>query len=198
MGEHHPGRGDPLPEDVLAIYAGLCSDISALRLKWDTYLGLLATPEVTGLLSDTAPAFFQIVAESLRNDIVQSICRLSDPSRSLGPDDASLATLVGRCPDAPRVEDLLTAFQAACGPVRRYRHRQLGHHDPAARIEPRADLLPDVDRARVDEILRLAGGLLRTISSCYEAGGPDLGPAPVGDVAELIDGLKARQRRADG
>src|SRR5262249_27563591 len=115
MGEHHPGRGEPLPEEVLAIHAGLFRDVSALRLKWDTCLGLLATPEVTALLSDTAPAFFQIVAESLRNDIVQSICRLSDPSRSLGPDDASLATLVGRCPDAPRVEDLLTAFQAACG-----------------------------------------------------------------------------------
>src|SRR5262249_36076139 len=98
MGEHHPGRGDPVPDEVLAIYAGLCRGVAALRLKWDTSLGLLATPEVTALLSDTAPAIFQIVAESLRNDIVQSICRLSDPSRSLAPDDASLATLVGRCP----------------------------------------------------------------------------------------------------
>ena len=155
----------------------MCRDVAALQAKWDTYLGLFARPEVAELLSDTAPAFFQVVAESLRNDIVQSICRLGDPSRSLGPDNPSLATLVGRCLDVPRVEDLLTAFQAACGPVRRYRHRHLGHEDPDERIRPREDLLPDVGRARIDEVLLLAGGILKAVHRYYSAGDPDLRPA---------------------
>jgi hypothetical protein len=186
MAQHHPGGDDRMPEEIRAIGAGLCRDIAALQLKWDTYLGLFGSPAIADLLTETAPAFFQVVGESLRNDIVQSICRLGDPSRALGPDHPSLASLVGRCSDVPRVEDLLMAFQAACGPVRRYRHRHLGHLDPAARIQPREDLLPDVGRDQVDEILLLAGGVLKAVHRYYSAGEPELRPAPAGGVEELI------------
>ncbi len=195
MVQRRPGHREPMPEDVSEICAVLCRDVAALQLKWDTYTGLLTGPDVTDLLSDTAPAFFQVVAESLRNDIVQSICRLGDPSRSLGPDHPSLATLVARCTDVPRVEDLLTAFHAACGPVRRYRHRHLGHDDPGARIEPREDLLPDVGRARIDEILLLAGGIVKAVHRQYAARGPELRPAPSGGVEELILRLKRVHRQ---
>jgi hypothetical protein len=190
MGQHRPGHGDRMPDEIRAISAVLCRDIAAVQLKWDMYLGLFAGPEVADLLTDTAPAFFHVVAESLRNDIVQSICRLGDPSRSLGPDHPSLATLVARCNNVPRVEDLLTAFQAACGPVRRYRHRHLGHGDPATRIEPRQELVPDVDRARVDEILLLAGGILKATHRYYSAAQPDLRPASPGGAADLISRLR--------
>jgi hypothetical protein len=193
MAQHRPGIRDRMPEEIRAMCEGLCRDVAALQLKWDTYLGLLASPEVAGLLSDTAPAFFQVVAESLRNDIVQSICRLGDPSRTLGPDNPSLATLVGRCLDVARIEDLLTAFQAACGPVRRYRHRHLGHNDPGARIRPVEDLLPDVGRADIDGILLLAVGILKAVQGSFSAGDPDFQSAPVGGVGELILRLRVAQ-----
>jgi hypothetical protein len=182
--------GDRMPEEVLAICKGLCRDVAAVHRKWDTYLGLFASAEVAALLSDTAPGFFQVVAESLRNDIVHSICRLGDPSGSLGPDNPSLATLVARCHDVPRVEDLLTAFQAACGPVRLYRHRHLGHEDPGERIEPRDQLLPDVGRVRIDEILLLAGAVLSAVLRYESAGDPDLRPSTVGGVGELTRRLR--------
>src|SRR6516164_7159002 len=69
MAQHHPGGDGRMPEEVRAIGAALCRDIAALQLKWDTYLGLFASPATAALLSDTAPAFFQVVGESLRNDI---------------------------------------------------------------------------------------------------------------------------------
>jgi len=182
--------GDRMSEEVLAICKGLCRDVAALNLKWDTYLGLFASAEVAALLSDTAPGFFQVVAESLRNDIVHSICRLGDPSRSLGPDNPSLATLVARYHDVPRIEDLLTAFQAACGPVRLYRHRHLGHEDPGERIKPREQLLPGVGRDRIDEILLLAGAILTAVHRYDSAGDPDLRPSAVGGVEELTRRLR--------
>jgi AbiU2 len=184
------GRGDCMPEEIRALCKGLCRDVAALQLKWNSYLELFGNPEAAALLSDTAAAFFQIVAESLRNDIVQSICRLGDPSRALGPDNPSLATLVAKCHDVPHVEDLLTAIQAACGPVRRHRHRHLGHDDFGARIRPREDLLADVGRAEIDEILRLAGGILRVVYAHFSAGDPDLLPAAIGGAVDLIRRLK--------
>ena len=116
------------------------------------------------------------------------------PSRSLGPENPSLATLAAQCPDVPRIEDLLMAFQAACGPVRRYRHRHLGHDDPGGKIEARDELLPDVDRARIDEVLLLAGGILKAVRRYYSAGEPDLRPAPAGGVEALIRRLRACTR----
>jgi hypothetical protein len=198
MAQGRPDDPDRTPEEIREIIAVLRGDVSALQLEWDTYLGLFTGADVADLLSDTAPAFFHVVAESLRNDIVQSICRLADPARSLGPDNPSLATLVARCTDVPRVEDLLTAFQAACGPVRRHRHRHLGRANPGSRIEPREDLLPDVARARVDEILLLAGGILKAVHRYEPSDEPELRPAPAGGVDELIARLRLSRDRRDG
>jgi AbiU2 len=191
MSQPRLGYVDRMPEEIRVICAGLCRDVAALHLKWDTYLELFGSPANAALLSDTAPAFFQIIAESLRNDIVQSICRLGDPSRVLSPDNPSLATLVARCPDVPQIEELLTAFQAACGTVRRYRHRHLGHYDPDARIMPVADLLPDVGRADIDGILLLAGGILKAVRGYFLADDPDFQSAPAGGVEELILRLRS-------
>jgi hypothetical protein len=198
MAQRLPDDGDRVTEETRAICAVLCGDVAALQLKWDTYLGLLASPKVADLLSETAPAFFCVVSESLRFDIVQAICRLGDPSRALSPDNPSLATLVARCPNVPHVEDMLTAFQAACGPVRRYRHRRLGHDEPGVRIKPREVLLPDVDRGRIDEVVLLAGGILKAVHRYYSSGDPDLRPAPSGGVGELIIRLEGvRDKRAE-
>jgi hypothetical protein len=188
-----------MPEEIRSLCEGLSRDVAVLQLKWDAYRGLFATREVTDVLSDTAPVFFRVVAESLRNDLVQSICRLSDPSRSLGPGYPSLATLVARCTDIPRVEDLFTAFQSACGPVRRYRHQHLGHEDPDDRLRPREGLLPDVGRLLVDEILLLAAGVLKVIHRHYSEDEPQFRPDPVGGVAELVRRLEpVREREHKG
>jgi hypothetical protein len=166
-----------------------------LHLKWSYYLELFGSRENAAVLSATAGAFFQTIAESLRTDLVVSICRLSDPSRTLGGDELSLASLVARCGDAPRAEDLLTAFQAACGPVRRYRNRHLGHNELDAIIPPSVDLLPDAGRPEVDEILRLAAGVLRAVSQHVSSGDFTFPPAPTGGARDLIDRLNGAQER---
>src|SRR5262245_8626972 len=128
MSHDQVGSGERMPEEIRGLCTRLSEDVAILHLKWSYYLELFGSPENTALLSDTARAFFQVVEESIRNDMIMAICRLSDPSRTLGGDSLSFATLAAQCSDVPRVEDLLTAFQAACGPVRRYRNRHLGHN----------------------------------------------------------------------
>ena len=134
---------DRLPAEIRDLALRLREDLATLRLKWSSYRELFGSRENTRLLTDTARACFQMVEESLRHDIILSVCRLSDPTRTLGGESPSFATLVAQCGNIPRAEDLLIAFQAACGSVRRYRHRHLGHNDPEALIEPREHLLPD-------------------------------------------------------
>lgn len=195
MSQDRFGSSDRIPEEIRDIGMRLCEDVTVLHTKWSLYLELFGSPENTALMSDLARAFFHTVEESLRNDLILSICRLSDPSRTLGGDNISFATLVAQCSDIPRVEDLLVAFQAACGPVRRYRHRHLGHNDLGSIIRPHVNLLPDVGRPELDQILQLAEGLLRAVYGHFSAGGLDFLSASVGGAEDLIHWLKTVRER---
>jgi hypothetical protein len=185
---------DRLPTEIRDLTLRLREDLARIRLKWSYYRELFGSRENTRLLTDTARACFQMVEESLRHDIILSLCRLSDPARTLGGESPSFATLVAQCGNIPKAEDLLTAFQAACGSVRRYRHRHLGHNDPAAIIEPREHLLPDVDPSQIDEILGLGGGLLRAVFAHYSAGDPLFEPVLAGSAADLIQCLSGTRQ----
>jgi hypothetical protein len=192
------GDSKRIPEAIRESCLRLCEDVAMLHLKWSYYLELFGSRENTALCSDTARAFFQILEEALRNDIILAICRLSDPSRMLGGDNLSFAAVVAECRDIPRLEDLLMAFQAACGPARRYRNRRLGHNDPDAIIQPHQNPLHDVDRPEIDEMLWLAGALLKAIYGHFSAGDPGLMAVPIGGAGDLIDRLKVARTEEAG
>ena len=82
MSQPRSVHGDRIPEEIRVIVGGVMPGRRRPRSQVGHVPRALGSPEVADLISDTAPAFFHIVAESLRNDIVQSICRLGDPSRS--------------------------------------------------------------------------------------------------------------------
>ena len=167
MSQAEFGTGERIPEEFRDSFMQLREDISMLQHKWNLYLELFSKAETTALLSDVAPAFFQTIEESLRNDMIMAICRLSDPARALGGEILSLATLVGQCGKVPNIDARLTAFQSAAGCVRLLRNQRLRHNDLTTRIDPRDDLLPGIDRSRVDEILRLASEIMKAIHGHY-------------------------------
>jgi hypothetical protein len=198
MAQDVSSDGDRLPAETRDLAMRLREDLARLRLKWSYYRALFDGLENARLLSDTARAFFQMVEESFRHDMIVSLCRLSDPARTPDRDHASLATLVAQCEGIPRLEHLLTALQAACGPVRRYRHRHLEHNDPDALIVPRQELVPDVDRPQIDEILQLGEGILQAVFSREPAADPGFQPAHAGSASDLIQWLSiARRIRRD-
>jgi hypothetical protein len=161
------GYDERIPEEIRDICADLCDDVTILHVKWTFYRELFTFRANTDLLSAVARAFFQTVEESLRIDLLTTICRLSDPNRELGRVNLSFASLLGKCANLPRVDYLVTAFQAGCGSVRLYRNRYVGHNDLEADLTPKADFLPGVSFAQIDEVLRLAHEILRIIYAQY-------------------------------
>jgi hypothetical protein len=190
MSQSGSGRSERFPEEVRVAFDQLRDDVAMLRYKWSLYLELYSERETAALLSEIAPAFFQTIAESLRNDMIMTICRLSDPSRTLGGDVLSLATLVGQCDRVPNIAARLTAFQAAAGGVRRLRNRRLVHNDLMTTIVPSQDLLPGIDRFQVDEILRLATDILEAIYGHFCNESIALEPYVPGGVDRLLEWLK--------
>jgi hypothetical protein len=112
------GYSDKLPEDIRDIFMWLCQDVASLQHKWDFYSELFGAEENTKLLSELAIASFNIIFETLQNDVTMAIYRLSDPPRSGGQDNLSLETLVKKCTEIEGVDTLWIEFKEKCKPVR--------------------------------------------------------------------------------
>jgi hypothetical protein len=161
-----------IPEPIRDIFAQLGQDVAWLHYKWNSYLELFAKPENAALLSDMVRALFQLMEESLRNDMTMAIARLNDPPRSMGKENCSIATLVERLaghPVHPRLQVLLREFKAACEPIEKHRNKRVGHNDLATAIKPHEHPLPGVGRSQVDTILGLAAKILRTTVDQFDS-----------------------------
>jgi len=106
----------------------------------------------------------------------------------------SFAILLGKCADLPKVDNLVTAFQAACGNLRLYRNRYIAHNDLGSVINLKEDLLPGVGRSQIDEILRLAREILRAVCGHYANVDLEFQSAHSGGARELIDWIKEAQQ----
>jgi hypothetical protein len=199
MAQPGSGNSERIPEETRAAFAQLYQDVTMLHHKWHLYLELFSTQQSATLLSNVAQACFQVIAESLRNDMLIAICRLSDPSHWLGSEYLSLATLVARCSKVPNVDALLTAFQSAAGPVRLLRNRRILHNDLHTRIVAHDDPFPGIDRSQIEEILRLASAILKAVRQHVADDARDLPPLPIGLATDLIECLQTawaqRERR---
>lgn len=192
------GYDSRLPEDIREIFMWLCQDVASLQNKWGFYLGLFADQKNAALLSDLARASFQIIEETLRNDMTMSICRLSDPPRSMGKDNLSLPALAQQCDDVDSVSELLKDFLDACKPVRQYRNKRVGHNDLNTTIKPRDNPLPGIGRSQIERILQLASAILNTIYQRYVDGELYFTPLQVGGADDLIYWLKiAKEHRTE-
>ncbi len=123
------GYSEKLPEGIRDIFMWLCQDVASLQHKWDFYLELFGKDENTQLLSELAVASFNIIFEILQNDITMAICRLSDPPKSMGQKNLSMATLVKKFKDIEGLDKLMIEFQENCKPVRQRRNKRVGHRD---------------------------------------------------------------------
>jgi AbiU2 len=182
-----------IPQEIRDLLESLRDDLVVLVTKWALHKELFGDAANAALLSRVAATFFQTIEESLRNDTVLAICRLGDPSRIFSRDAFSLAALVSKCDEIPNLEHRLTAFQSACGPVRRYRNRRLAHNDLAAVIRPRAELLPGIAAGQIDEIVRLAGQVLNAVYENFTGARIEFEPAHAAVARELIQRLQNAQ-----
>jgi hypothetical protein len=184
---------EQIPEEIRDDCAELYDDVVMLHLKWRFYSELFPDPEHARLLSNSAGSFFHVVEEALRADVLMTICRLSDPTPSLARVNLSFAILRGKCTDLPKVDNLITAFQAACGNLRRYRNRYIAHNDLESNIPYHEMLLPGVGRFHIGEILQLAREILRTVYRHYAKLELDFEPAHSGGAKDLVDWIKRAQ-----
>ena len=167
------GYSEKLPENIKDAFMWLCQDVSILQSKWDFFSYLFGTKANTDLLSELAPASFNMIFDSLLNDITMAICRLSDPSKS-GRDleryNLSFSTLVDMCDQIEGLKELLKDFRNVCKPITQTRNRRVGHRDLDTAIRPLENPLPGITKQQIERILKTATDFLNTVYKNYDNG----------------------------
>lgn len=191
-------------EELGSLYDALWQQVAWLHNKWAQYVELYGTkPSRIALLNNAAPAFFGIVQDTLWEDLLLHIARLTDSPKSAGKSNLSFRRLPEAIEDAivkVRVTDLIAKALKASEFCRDWRNRRIAHRDLHLALGLSAAPLEPASRAKVKEALEALVEVLNAISAHYH--GPtyffDLGDGSGGAVSLLFvldDGIKAKALR---
>lgn len=184
------GYNAALPENIREIFAEIVQDVVWLNAKWDFFLELFSSQENTALLHDMALGSFNIIFDSIRNDVLIGICRLSDPEKTSRNVNLSLETLGNRCLHLDNIEALVKQFKEDCSPVQKMRNKKIAHTDLNTIIHPTDYPLPGISKIQIETILQEASEILNRIYSTYVDGELSFKLRQVGDGKSLIHWLK--------
>jgi hypothetical protein len=167
-----------MPADVAESHNLLSRELLFLNTKWNDYKMLYCTDDDTiQLLDDAASFFFQIVREVFRDDIVLSVCRLTDPAissvRGVRRNNLTIEHLISTIASADSslhktLNSMLPTFKSRCAKFRRHRNRRVGHHDLDTRLKRPHALLPRIEIKDTDEALEAIADVLNAVEMYFD------------------------------
>lgn len=192
---------EQMGEPLGALFYALWQEVAWLHLKWQEYVELFGKkPSRVDLLNKAAPLFFRVVQDTLWDDILLHIAKLTDPPKSAGKPNLTirrLPELVGNQELDSLVEKALEATEFC----RDWRHRRIAHRDLDLALAQNAQPLAVASREKVREALAAIDGVLNWVEQHYTGGVTYFSPVvtPPGGAETLLyvihDGLKAREQR---
>jgi hypothetical protein len=165
--DHIEGMG----EELGRLYDALWQEVAWLHMKWREYATLFGTsPARVELLNKAAPSFFRVIQDSLWEDVLLHIARLTDSPRSMGKRNLSFRQFakISLHPDiASKVEKLTTDALETSAFARDWRNRKLAHRDLHLALGQGAEPLAPVSRAQVKEALAALSAILNALAAHY-------------------------------
>jgi hypothetical protein len=153
------------------IFYELCNELAWLYIKWNQYVELYGTkPSRIDLTNHAAPLFFRIVQDTLWEDTLLHIARLTDPPKSAGKNNLTilqLPNLVEKNNLSGKIAGLCAIAVEKSDFCRDWRNRHIAHIDlRLAMNEGVAPLLP-ASRLKVKECLSAISEVLNAVNSQY-------------------------------
>jgi len=152
-------------------YHALRNEAAWVHAKWKQYRQLYAvSPERIDLLNQAAGHFFGVIQESLLEDVILHLARLTDSPRSRGKSNLTiqvLPELIIEEPLASDIKKLVSAALAACEYVQAWRKRRLAHRDLTLALASSTDPLPGISRADLEAALASTGAVLNRLAGHY-------------------------------
>jgi hypothetical protein len=199
--QHHI---DVMGHDLGSLYHALWNELAWLYSKWEEYVELFGTkPSRIELINRAAGHFFRIVQDSLWEDALLHIARLTDPPRSVGKENLSIRKLPQLIVQEPLKKEVLVLINVAVEKAefcRDWRNRHIAHKDLKLALSSGAEPLKPASRARVKEALGSISDVLNALSNHYmDSTTMFEGVGNVDGAVSLLyvldDGLRAKEER---
>ena len=140
---------------------------SSAVVRLDEYRALYGNPDDVDLLNRFAGHFFGVLQTILWDDLLLCVTRLTDPPRSVGRDNLSIAQLPNYCEDQAlrkEVEDGVDRARVEAEFARDWRNRRISHSDLNQVLEADRDPLAEANLKKVSVALDGVHCVLNTIS----------------------------------
>jgi hypothetical protein len=193
------------------LYDALWQQVAWLHTKWGQYVELYGTKESRlTLMNQAAPLFFRVVQDTLWEDVLLHIARLTDSPESMNKANLSVRRFPEAIDDGATklsVEALINEALAASEFCRDWRNRHIAHRDLHLALDAAAKPLKDASRAKVKEAIKAIDAVLNAISHHYLDSTTSFGSDGASRGARsllyfLDDGINAdharRERMMDG
>ncbi len=192
-----------LGPDLGVLFYHLRNEVIWLNWKWQEYTTLFgSTPERIDLLNRAAPAFFRVVQDSLWEDMLLHIARLTDPPQSVGKDNLTVTRLPGIVAEEirPAVDAQLQVVLDRADFARDWRKRHIAHRDFALATGKTATPLARASRLMARRSIEAINALLNMIDTHYRKTETYFaGELTNGNAESLLyvlrDGLEAEEQR---
>lgn len=154
-----------------SVYHALWNELVWLHRKWDEYVKLFGTkPSRIDLMNKVAPSFFRVVQDSLWEDTLLHVARLTDSPSTSGKNNLSIRQLPQLIDDKNLQDEVTTLVEAAVKKAefcRDWRNRRIAHKDLALALNRGAEPLQPASRANVKDVLTSMADVLNAVSAHY-------------------------------
>ncbi len=154
------------------LFHALWQEVAWLYMKWGEYMTLFGTkPSRIDLMNKVAPHFFRIVQDSLWEDTILHIARLTDPPQSMGKENLSIQRLPLLVADENLKQNLKDKIAIAITSsefCRDWRNRRIAHKDLKLAIEDGITPLQPASREAIKKSLSSIADVLNLITLHYQ------------------------------
>ncbi|MET0164195.1 MAG: hypothetical protein ABW318_04235 [Vicinamibacterales bacterium] len=196
--------------DLAELYDALWNEVAWLHAKWQQFVILFGTsPARVKLLNDAAPGFVRLLQDSLFEDVVLHLARLTDSPATGRKENLSFRRLPDAILDAgtkKRVGGALEVTRTSTAFCRDWRNRRIAHIDLALALRRGADPLQPASREKVRLAVNSLIDVLNIVAQHYLDTTLFFDDFILGNAEQMLyvidDGLKAgaarRQRIRSG
>ncbi|RPJ55544.1 MAG: hypothetical protein EHM23_25905 [Acidobacteria bacterium] len=159
---------DKLGPKLGPVFHELWNDLAWLQIKWREYRELFGTtPDRLDLLNSSAGLFFRIIQDTMWEESLLHLSRLTDRATVAGRKNLTIRLLPALCDDdklRASVATLVEKAIAATEFARDWRNRHVGHRDLDLVLNSGAKALAPASRTLVSQAISAIHAVLNEIS----------------------------------
>lgn len=159
-------------ETLGKVFHALWQEVAWLYTNWGEYVALYGTkPSRIELMNQSAPRFFRVVQDSLWEETLMHIARLTDPPKTAGKENLSIQRILVEVSDEALRQTLEAKIETAKSQsefCRDWRNRRIAHLDLQLAIEEGINPLQPASRKAVKEALSAIADVLNAVTLHYD------------------------------